>query len=75
MKCGGIHSDNLTLIPASELPFMDEWRRMANALPLGDALLVIPECDGSFRSSMASVAAQLRRRGRHITAVSARRSR
>jgi hypothetical protein len=31
------------LVPASLLPFKEEWQRIANALLEGDALLVVPD--------------------------------
>jgi hypothetical protein len=57
------------------LPFKQAWQRLANDLPSGDALFVVPEEDLPIRTSMKRVAGQLRRRGRHVAAVSASRFR
>ncbi len=67
---GDFYFDNLTLVPASLLPFKDEWQRIANDLPKGSALFVVPDDDTPLRRRMRSVALHLRRRGRRISAVS-----
>src|SRR4051812_11761273 len=41
----GDHLDNLTLIPASLLPFKPQWQRIANELPRGGVLIVTPIAD------------------------------
>lgn len=68
-----VQFDNIALVPASALPFKDEWQTIANALPRGDALLLVPEADSPMRRSLVSVAEQLRRRGHRVAAVGAKR--
>lgn len=35
--------DNLALVPASLLPFKAKWQRLANDLPEGNILIILPE--------------------------------
>ncbi len=69
-RIGGAHSDNLVIVPASMLLFKREWQRLANQLPSGNTLVVVPEDDTPLRWSMRCVAAQLRQRGHRVTTIS-----
>jgi hypothetical protein len=60
--------DNLVLAPASLLPAKAHWQRIANALPDGDVLLVVPRCDKQ-RRVVAAVARRLRERGRRVAVM------
>ncbi len=62
--------DNLTVLPASMLPFKSEWQRLANKLPEGNVLFVVPEEDTPGGKSMRRVARHLGGRGRQISAES-----
>jgi hypothetical protein len=64
---------NPALVPASLLPFKDEWQHLADSLAPGDALLVIPATETPLKGSMRKVASTLRARGRTIATVSADR--
>jgi hypothetical protein len=66
-----LQPDNVIFVPASLLPFKHEWIGLVDKLPMGDALFVVPEADEPIRRSMKVVARELRRRGRHIAAISA----
>jgi hypothetical protein len=37
-----VRLDNIALVPASLLPFKDEWQSLANDLPAGGVLLSMP---------------------------------
>jgi hypothetical protein len=63
-----VRLDNLILVPASLLPVKEDWQRIANGLPSGDMLLVVPRCDKP-RRVVAAVARRLRKRGRRIAVV------
>lgn len=63
--------DNLALVPANFLPFKEQWQQVANVLPDGDALFLVPISDSPLRRSMMKVAAQWRSRGRHVMTVDA----
>ncbi len=64
-----VHS--LTLVPASLLPLKDRWQPIADALPQGDAFIIVPRGCGPIRRSLARVAAQLRAGGRCVTTLPA----
>lgn len=64
-----IQSDNITLIPASQLPFKDEWARIAHGLPTNEALMVVPEAETPLKQMARAVVPQLRAKGRHVTAA------
>ncbi len=66
---GEVRSDNMVLMPASLLPIKKEWQGVANQLPPGDALFVVPNRDIHIRRSMKQVAALLRSRGKHIATL------
>lgn len=61
--------ENMAIVPASQLPFKEEWRRMASALPPGEALFVVPIAETPLKKSMRQVAATLRARGCAISAI------
>jgi hypothetical protein len=63
--------DNITLVPASLLPFKEQWHQLANSMPTGEVLFVVPEDETPLRQTMRQLVPQLRARGRHITAIPA----
>ncbi|MDP9471406.1 MAG: hypothetical protein M3Q71_12180 [Chloroflexota bacterium] len=65
-----VRLDNIALVPASLLPFKDQWDQLVNNLP-GSALLVVPDGDPSVRRTMSRIAAQLQIRGRHVITIPA----
>jgi hypothetical protein len=65
--------DNVALVPAHLLPRNGEYRALANALPRGDILLVLPPADSPERPVMARVAATFRAKGRRVTALAEER--
>lgn len=64
-----LRSDNITFIPASQLPFKDEWARMAQGLPAREAFLVIPAAETPLKRVARALVPQLRAHGRHVTAA------
>jgi len=60
-----VHLDNVALVPASLLPLKSEWQVIANDLPQGDILIVLPRQSKQQRVAL-SVALQLRTKGRHV---------
>lgn len=62
-------SDNLTLAPASQLPFKDEWRQIANGLPTGSVLFIVPTDETPMTRSLRQIARTLRRQGRSFATV------
>lgn len=67
--------DNLTLVPASLLPFKREWQRLANELPQGGVLICVPTQEDKRRQTFIAVARRLRDKGMRVRAVSAERFR
>ncbi len=63
--------DNLALVPGSLLPFKQEWQKLANQLPDGSTLIILPSSNGSARTTLEKVATGLRRKGQHVQTVEA----
>ncbi len=63
--------DNLALVPASLLPFKKQWQQLANKLPHGSTLIILPSSDRPQRKACEHVAADLRGRGKHVTTLPA----
>ena len=68
----GILLDNVALVPASLLPFKSVWQSVANRLPQGDVLLVLP-LHKPQRSTFTCLADHLKDRGHAMTIMSATR--
>ncbi len=62
-------SDNLTILPASQLSSLEMWKNIAGGLPKGEALIVVPS--GSRATIFHSLAATLLARGKPVTTISA----
>ncbi len=65
----GVRFDNLALVPASLLPHRHEYQELANTLPPGQVLIVVPRAPRL--AFLTKVAEQLRRRGHQVTTLSA----
>lgn len=61
----GVHLDNVALVPASLLPIKAEWQAIANDLPRGQILIVLP-CQATHQRVARSVASHLRAKGKHV---------
>jgi hypothetical protein len=46
-----VHLDNLALVPASLLPFKAQYQHLANTLPKGDILIILPATDPDISTS------------------------
>ena len=68
-----IRLDNIALVPAHLLPRKAEYQAIANALPRGDILLVLPPPDSRERETMQRVAQLFRAKGRHVTVLTEER--
>ncbi len=73
LRRAGLQLDNIALVPASLLPFKDQWQRVANGLPVGDVLMVVPTGNTRLRKVLHALSPVLRVRGQHITTLSAER--
>ena len=68
-----VQLDNITLVPAHLLPRKAEYQALANQLPRGEVLLVLPPPDSRERGTMERVAQLFRAKGRHVTVLSEER--
>ena len=64
--------DNLAVVPASLLPFKDQWQEVANSRAGEHVLIVLPEVEKRPRSVLERVAAELREKGHEVTTLSAK---
>ena len=65
IRRAGLYLDNIVLIPASLLPDKEHWLQVANNLPQGDILIVLPWHAKQQRIAH-SVACHLRKQGKHV---------
>ncbi len=63
--------DNLALVPASLLPFKEQWQDVANSKPGEHVLIVLPEVEKRPRRVLERVASELREKGHQVTTISA----
>ena len=61
--------DNLALVPGNLLPFKNQWQAIANQLPKGEVLIVLPRKEGPSRKLLKDVATLLDQKGRRVTIV------
>jgi hypothetical protein len=63
----------VALVPASLLPHKTEWQRVANVLPKGSVLIVLPFVDRPKRSILERVTTHLRAHGHGVATLPAER--
>ncbi len=68
-----VQLDNLTLVPASLLPRKADDEALADDLPRGEVLLVLPPAGSPERTTMQRVAQLFRAKGRHVTVLTEER--
>ena len=68
-----VRLDNIALVPGHLLPRKAEYQAVANALPRGHMLVVLPPPDSRERATMEQVARLFRAKGRHVTVLSEER--
>ncbi len=68
-----VQLDNITLVPAHLLPRKAEYQALANDLPRGDILVVLPPPDSRERATMERVAQLFRTKGRRVTVLTEER--
>ncbi len=62
--------DNVALVPGNLLPYKSVYQEIANRLPKGGPLIVLPQELGK-RRAFEQTAVQLKQKGRRITTISA----
>ncbi len=68
-----VRLDNIALVPAHLLPRKAEYQSIANELPTGDILVVLPPPESRERPTMERVAQLFRAKGRHVTVLTEER--
>lgn len=63
--------DNIALVPGNLLPELARYQALANRLPKGDVLVVLPDSDSASRHTLETAARQFRSRGRRVTTITA----
>lgn len=63
--------DNLTLVPGNLLPFKAKYQAIANDLPAGEVLVILPAGDRPVRKTIQTVVDLVRAKGQRVTTVSA----
>ena len=64
--------DNVALVPANLQPFKNQYQEIANGLPKGGILIILPH-ELASRRAFEKTAVQLKQKGRRITTISAAR--
>jgi hypothetical protein len=59
-------SDNLALVPASLLPFKAAWQRLANELPIGSTLIILPPSESPRSEALERIRTSFEAMGRSV---------
>ncbi|HLZ25379.1 MAG TPA: hypothetical protein VKQ30_24925 [Ktedonobacterales bacterium] len=62
---------NLTVLPGSLLPLCALCQQLADGLPAGAVLVVLPDHDGPQRAALETLALVLAAQGRRVTTLAA----
>jgi hypothetical protein len=71
LRGAGVQLDNLALVPANLLPFKGRYQAIANALPRGQVLIILPSTPGPQRKALEKVTTLLEENGHPVTTLSA----
>ena len=63
--------DNIAIVPGSLLPYKAAYQALANRLPPGDVLIVLPPDGAEAPASLAKTQAVFEAKGHHVTTVRA----
>ncbi len=69
-----VRFDNIALVPGSLLPDLAAYQALANQLPQGEVLVVLPAAEGPGVRLLETAARSFRARGRHVRLIRARTS-
>jgi hypothetical protein len=58
--------DTIELMPASLLPFKQEWQALADSLPEGACLIVLPEDNPKIQEQLLGLARAFENKGRGV---------
>jgi hypothetical protein len=62
---------NPALVPGSLLPQRDLWQQLADSLPAGEVLVILPVQDGPQRRALVTAAIVLQAAGHRVTTLGA----
>lgn len=68
LRRSNAHLDNVALVPASMLPFKGQWQHVANSLPRGGLLIVLPD-QAKQQRVVRAVASQFRKHGKRVQVI------
>ncbi len=71
LRGGPVRLDNLALVPASLLPHKARYQRIANQLPPGAVLVVLPTEAGPERDALQTAAERVLAKGHPVTTIEA----
>jgi hypothetical protein len=66
-----VRLDNVALVPASLLPRKATYQALANTLPQGELLIVLPTQNTQEQRTLQTVATLWRAKGRRVTTIAA----
>lgn len=61
--------DNVAIVPASLLPHKAEWQALANSLPAGSTVIVLPRKPGAARAALERISSQLSAHGSRVMTI------
>lgn len=68
LRRAGVKVDNLAIVPTGLRPYMKEWQAVANRLPEGGVLIILPASTKKpQRKTLETLRTLLRARGHHLT--------
>ena len=62
-----VRCDNPVLLPGNLLAYKERWQAIANALPHGNVLIVLPDADRPLVQTLKAVAAYFEAGGHPVT--------
>jgi hypothetical protein len=63
------HTGNLALLPGSAFPYKERWQALANELPAGSVLIVLPEGNVRQKTMLLAVAKLVAAAGHQVRVV------
>lgn len=68
LRRSAVYLDNIALVPASLLPLRAKWKEIADSLPHGETLIILPS-QRKQQCVAHSVASQLRAKGKLVAVI------
>jgi hypothetical protein len=66
-----VQLDNIALLPGDMLPYKETWERIADNLPAGSTLIVLPRPQSPQRPIYEIVARRMQARGKRVRLIGA----